>query len=509
MSRILVDVFDWWALERRDRPALVCEDDTVSYAELKSWSSAVSEWLIENGLEVGERVTVLALNSLEWAIMAQAVMRAGAVLAPINPRFTVSEVDYMIKRYRSRFLFHDEERTETAKQVSGANNFTRSLSLDFVKDLRGLARDCPLSERRKLEIGDDADVVIIPTSGSTARPKGVVYSNRTILDYCTQFALAETQAAVSPGVVVFAPMCTSAGYVVMTQHMVYGGTAFVAGTFDPVYVVDKIDEGLVTTIMGVPFFFEQMAAVDAFETADMSRVRIATVGGSRCSESLLQTWLAKGVLIKQLYGQTECGGQGTINTDEAALSSPEKCGRGNIFTRIAVVDPDGNFCEAGTPGEIVINGPGNMVRYWDDPEETAKVLRDGWLHTGDLGVLDEAGLLTYLDRLKDIIISGGLNISAAEIERVISECPGVSEVAVIAVPDEKFGETPMAIIYGEAGLDEQGVYAQCKLQLSAYKLPKYILMATDPLPRLATQKISKPVLRERHHDSYLQLKPLK
>ncbi|MFV0278598.1 MAG: class I adenylate-forming enzyme family protein, partial [Parahaliea sp.] len=496
MSQVLVDVFDWWATEHCDGIALVEQSDAVTYAELKAWSSAVSEWLLQQGLECGNRVTVLAANSLEWVIMSQAVLRAGGLLAPINPRFTQSEVDYMIKRYSSRFIFYDEERQTLAQSLAENNDFATAVSLEKVREIRGDGGDWPATARRRQYLESDGEVVIIPTSGSTSRPKGVVYSNRTILDYCSQFALAEAHATNHPGVMVVAPLCTSAGYVVMTQHLVYGGTVYIANAFNPEFVVEKIHEGAITSIMGVPYFWEQMATVEAFAGADMSGLRTALVGGSRCSDELLKTWLGKGVLIRQLYGQTECGGQGTINTVAAALDHPEKCGRGHIFTRIAVINPEGEFCKPGEPGEIVIKGPGNMVRYWDDPEETAKVLKDGWLHTGDLGVLDEDGLLTYLDRLKDIIISGGMNISAAELERVISEYPGIEEVAVIAVPDERFGETPMAIIHSRDDIDESILYAHCKAELSSFKLPKYFLQSSEPLPRLATQKISKPSLRE-------------
>ena len=176
--------------------------------------------------------------------------------------------------------------------------------------------------------------------------------------------------------------------------------------------------------------------------ADLSNVRLTSVGGARVTRQLLEMWLAKGILLRQIYGQTEAGGQSTINTRDAALAEPEKCGRGMPFTRIAIMDSEGRLCPPDTPGQIVIKGPGVMEGYWRDPEATASTLSDGWLRTGDLGVIDANGLLTMLDRIKDIIISGGLNISAAEVERVIGEFPGVEEVAAIAAKDERFGETP-------------------------------------------------------------------
>jgi fatty-acyl-CoA synthase len=503
----LIDVFDWWALERKDTPAIVAGSQALTYLELQQWSSVVGQRLLEEGLARGDRVTILAANSLQWVVLAHAVLRAGGILAPINPKFTVSELAYLIDHYDSRFIFFDRDREENAREVGISRPKTHCLALELVNELRGQP---PLDNKQVLVEGitPDSEIVIIPTSGSTGRPKGVVYSNRTVLNYCQQFALAESHAADQPGVVIFAPLCTSAGYVVMNQHLVYGGTVFIEEAFDPKKTLDRISAGEVTTIMGVPFFFEQMSSLEEFEVADVSSIRIATVGGSRCSSSLLETWLKKGVLIRQLYGQTECGGQGTINTLEASLQHPEKCGRGNIFTRVAVVNDAGDFCEPGVPGEIVIKGPSNMVRYWNDPQATDKTIKNGWLHTGDLGVLDEQGLLTFLDRIKDIIISGGLNISAAEVERVIVDFPGVEEVAVIATADEKYGETPLAVVYAPQALDVEGLMKHCKRELSSYKLPRYIAFETMPLPRLATQKVSKPELRKKYHARQAQLTPL-
>jgi fatty-acyl-CoA synthase len=184
-----------------------------------------------------------------------------------------------------------------------------------------------------------------------------------------------------------------------------------------------------------------------------------------------------------------------------AAQYPEKCGRGGIFTELAIVDANGKRVPPGTPGEILIRGPGTMIGYWNNPEATVATIKDGWLHTGDLGVLDEDGMLTFVDRLKDIIISGGLNISAAEIERCLCEFAGVEEAAVIAASDAKFGETPLAIVYGTQSINGKKLIEHCNARLADYKVPRYLVIALEPLPRLATQKISKPALREKYKDA--------
>lgn len=502
MNGTLIDASKWWAALRKDQPAIVTQTDSITYAELDVWAEALCDWLIDEGVQVGDRVSIFATNCLEWCVLAQGILRAGAILGPVNARFTVSEASYMLGRYGSKLLFHDSTRKTAADELVGTVPGIRLRSLDEVNAFRSRP-----STRRDMRAGITADtnVVIIPTSGSTARPKGVVYSHRTMLSYQTEFALAEPAAVDHARLLLFAPLSTSAGYVLLTQFLAYGATVYVYDAFDPEQALKCIVEQKITSVMGVPVFLERIAACEGFATADLSHVRMTSCGGARVSRQLLDAWLAKGILLRQIYGQTEVGGQCTINTPEAAVTNPEKCGRGMPFTRMAIMDSQGNFLPPNTPGEIVVQGPGLMVGYWNDPEATAKTVVDGWLHTGDLGVIDENGLLTMLDRIKDIIISGGLNISAAELERVITEFPGVEEVAAIAATDERFGETPLAVVYSSTDVDVKQLIAHCCKHLSDYKVPRYVAVEKEPLPRLATGKIAKPALRTKYVDAHRQL----
>ncbi|WP_022958300.1 class I adenylate-forming enzyme family protein [Spongiibacter tropicus] len=506
MGSTLAEVFDWWATERRDELAIVTATERVTYGEFYQWSQAVADWLIEQGVELGDRVTILATNCLDWLVMSQGCMLAGAILAPINPRFTVSEVRYLVgERYQSKWVFYDDARAELAREVANGLVDCQAAPLSTVRQLR----EQPASGRSRPPLGPDTEVVIIPTSGSTGYPKGVVYSHRSLTAYASDIAITMPFVPAYPAkTLVFGPFCTSAGYVVATQYFAYGATVYVEEAFEPERAIDIIEGERITALNGAPIFFERMMQSPRFASADLSSLRLANVGGAQVAKSLLDTWLAKDVTLRQLYGQTEAGGQATVNTDRGALHSPEKCGKGSVFTRIAIKDDKGAFCPPNTPGEIVIRGPGMMLRYWNDPEATAKALVDGWLHTGDLGMVDEDGLLTMLDRLKDIIISGGINISAAELERVIAEIPGVKEVAVLAAKDDKFGETPLAIIHGEA-LSVETVLAHCNREMSAYKVPRYIAFEAEPLPRLATGKIAKPALRERYAAAHLELEKVR
>jgi fatty-acyl-CoA synthase len=497
----LIDLARWWAAIRPDDAAIVTPGDRVTFSELNAWADALAEWMIAEGLQPRDRISILASNSLEWCALAQGILRAGGLLAPLNFRYTVSEASLMVDRFKPKFVFYDGPRHGTAQKIADMMPSVRLQEMGAVARFRHRTADL----RSFPEISPETEVVIIATSGSTAMPKGVVYSHRTMLSYIGEFALAEPRATDHARMLLFAPLSTSAGYVLLTQYLAYGGTIYADEQFDAARALKRIIEDKITAVMGAPVFLERIAACEGFRQADLSHVRMTSVGGARVTRQLVDAWMSKGVLLRQIYGQTEAGGQSTINTLEASVTDPDKCGRGMPFTRLRIIDAEGRPCPPGTAGEILIRGPGLMVGYWNDPEATAKALVDGWLHTGDLGVMDEQGLLTFVDRLKDIIISGGLNISAAEVERCISEFPGVDEVAVIAAQDDRFGETPLAVVYSSSAVDVAKLIDHCNTQLSNYKVPRYVALEGEPLPRLATGKIAKPPLRAKYADAHLRL----
>ena len=504
MNGTLIDLSRWWTAIRPNVPALVTADDQLTYKELDIWAEALGAMLIEKGVQPGDRVTVMAANCLEYLVLTQGILRAGAIYAPVNPRFTFSEASYMTEQFEPRFIFYDAARKQLAEELAAAIPGIELIELSSASDYRR-----KVVPRIAREIDSDMPIVIIPTSGSTARPKGVVYSHRSMVGYCAEFAFAEPDAAAEVRVILFAPMCTSAGFVVLTQFLAYGGTLYMDNVFDPDRALQWVVEKKMTMFMGAPVFFERIASCKGFADADMSSIRFTSVGGARVTQKLLDAYLTKGILLRQIYGQTEAGGNATVNTIEASRTNPEKCGRGMPFSQLAVIDVDGKRCPTGIPGEIICRGPGQMMGYWRNPEATAKTIVDGWLHTGDLGVMDEDGLLTMLDRIKDIIISGGLNISAAEVERVVSEFPGVIEVAAIAAHDDKFGETPLVALHATTKIDVAALIAHCDKHLSNYKVPRYVVIEPEPLHRVATGKISKPVLREKYKDAHLRLRKVR
>lgn len=486
MAQTLSGAQAWWARMRPDQPAVILGGDRLSYAEYKSWSDRVAARLIADGLQPGDRVAICSTNSLAYCALIMGTIRAGGIVNPVNFRFTPREIRELCETTEPRFAY---AAPEFAANVEGAG--LSPLPMSDIEQLRhGDAAD--VSHDPEL----DAPVVIIATSGSTAKPKGVVFTNRSMTSYAANWAMEETASSPGSRIISLAPLNTSAGFVQLMHYTTQGCTVYMEPSFVPDAMLKLLQDEKISCFGAVPTFFEAIARCEGFADADLSSIKLATAGGARVSKQLLEAYKEKGITIRQIYGQTEIGGNCTMMPEHLALTEPEKCGWGCIFMDLRVVRPDGSDCAANEPGEIVMRSPGMMQGYWRNPEETAKVIRDGWLYSGDIGSLDENGLLTFIDRMKDLIISGGLNISAAEVERVVCEFPGVVEALVIAAPDSKFGETPFAVYHGPQEVDVAALIEHCNINLSNFKVPRYVAYSADPLPRLATGKLSKPAVRE-------------
>ena len=495
MSQTLSSALAWWSNIMPKAPAIVLGGETLTYRAWHDWADRAAVKLIGLGVKPGDRVAVMAANSLDYCALIMGIMRAGAIVLPVNLRLTPHEVGEILEDGAPALIAADEERL--------AKLGAATAPVIGIGEITALKTGAPA--RPGVDLDPDAAVVIISTSGSTARPKGVIFTHRSMTAYAAEFAIAEPACAKGSKVIILSPFATSAGFVQLMHYATLGCTLYVEPVFDPARTLWLLENEKINCFGGVPVFFERVAAQPGFEAADLSSLRLVTVGGARVTKTLLDTWMKKGAVIRQIYGQTEIGGNGTIMPAALASLYPEKCGRGGVFTQLRVVDDNGVDLPPNTPGEILMRGPGLMKGYWNNPEATAQAIRGGWLYTGDIGMLDEDGLLTFVDRKKDIIISGGLNISAAEVERAISEYEGVEEVVVISAADQKFGETPMAVLYANRPIVVSQLVAHCNGRLADYKVPRYVVVEDEPLPRLATGKLSKPAVRLKWQDAVAHL----
>ncbi len=285
------------------------------------------------------------------------------------------------------------------------------------------------------------------------------------------------------------------------QFLSVGATIHAQNKFTPELALALLQEKRITTFLASVIFWERIAALPAFESADLSSIRFAQISGARVNPALIERYRDKGLVLRQAYGCTEAGGAWAAR-DRTATAAPDKCGPGGMFSGYRIILPDGSPAPVGEPGEILIRSDGLTVGYWNDPEQTAKAYRDGWFHSGDRGVMDAEGNLTFIDRIKDIIISGGLNISAMEVEGAIAEIDGVEEVVVIAAADAEFGETPLAVVHGAIDrLSPEAIVRHCRAALASYKVPRYVALEREPLPRLPSTKIDKGALREKYREA--------
>jgi fatty-acyl-CoA synthase len=498
MAATIGSALQWWARTKGDEAAIVMADEVLTYQRLHNWSGRLARNLSERGIKPGDRVGLAAPNCLQWPVAALAAVKVGAVLVPLNPRFKAAEIRKTADDAELSAVIAAPGQHEAVEQARAAGRDFAVYGLDIVDAEQA---DAPDDFRVDLEPGEP--IAVIFTSGSTGLSKGVVLTSRTLLDIVLENTL--TEEGFQPGTVTLLvlPLAFTPGLVYgLLMSTVLGGTLVIEPELVPSRAVRLIEKHRVRALFGVPLIFEALSQAPEFPDADLSSLQTAIVGGAAVPPDLLRRWADKGVLLRQIYGMTESGGVATATLRADALEHPESCGTGSIFTEVRVMLPDGSFAPSGEHGELVVRGPGVTPGYWNDPETTAEAIRDGWLHSGDLGVCDDQGRIAFVDRLKDLIISGGINISPVELEAAIADLEGVREVAVIAAPDERFGETPAAIVVvaPECDTDEARVVAHCDQVLADYKVPRYVVLRSEPLPRLPSGKIAKQAIRAQYRD---------
>lgn len=498
MSITVESAVRWWGRHRAAELALIVGAEQVTYAELEVWTSRVARSLEAGGVAAGDVVGVIGRNTLEWAVTALAILKAGAILLPLNNRFKQRELASIVEDMGPAHIYGDKEFADVVAAIAATQERDRVgfTELTSVYDVRAGAPDHFQRYR------DQHDpMIIMLTSGSTGRSKGVVYTSAGIMGMIFEWSLMEE--TIRPGVRIFAPVpfaFAPAAVWGLMRAMTLGGTLVFQNKFDPEDAVELLQRHQVQVCLGGPIIYEQMAKTEAFARAEFPHLKTAITGGARVPTELLRKWLDKGLPIRQLYGMSEIGGITTATSAADAAAHPDSCGYGGIFSEFKVVRPDGSECETGEQGHILSRGPGVMAGYWKKPDLTAEVVKDGWVHGGDIGFVTDEGRLKFVDRAKDLIISGGINISPAEIESVIGRIPGVEEVVVISAPDAKYGEVPAAIMRLSGATSAGDVLSVCRDELADFKVPRFLIERAEPLPRLASGKIAKVVVREEYPD---------
>ncbi|MER5886285.1 long-chain-fatty-acid--CoA ligase [Streptomyces sp. NPDC001941] len=477
----------------------------LTYAQGVERIARIAGGLRDRGTGPGDRVALLALNSDRFLHVLFAVPWADAVLVPLNTRWSPKEVAYALEEAEVGTLFVDDAFAGMADELRDSLTELRTVvhigdgepPADAVRLDDFLAEPLPDAHRR-----GDALAGIFYTGGTTGFPKGVMLSQRNLVVSALGFYAASEVA--TPGVFLHsAPLFHLAALSAALGAVQLGFTNVTLSAFDPATVLATIQRRGITDTVLVPTMIQMLVDHPEADAYDLSSLRQLTYGASPITAALVSRTRARlpGTRLVQGYGMTELSPLATVLQD-ADHDDPERrrsAGQCVPHALVKVVGPDGAELPPGTVGEIAVSGDHVMLGYWKRPRETGEAVRDGWMHTGDGGYLDGDGYLYVVDRVKDMIISGGENVYSAEVENAIALHPAVAQCAAVGVPDEQWGERVHAVVKlvpgGELTLDQ--LRAHCKERIAGYKAPRS-LDVVEELPTSAAGKVLKAELRERY-----------
>jgi acyl-CoA synthetase (AMP-forming)/AMP-acid ligase II len=498
----------------RDRIAARAEDGSeLSYAALDAQRIAAARALLASGVRKGDRVAIWAPNSIEWIVAGLAIHSLGAVLVPVNTRMKGSEAGYVLAKSRARLLFcagqflgshfptllgeHKPATLEHIVVIGDARDNDLSWS-QFLQRAEEIPASRVIETSRAVKPGDHMDILF--TSGTTGAPKGVVTSHGQNLGVIAEWS-ARMQLVPGDQYLVAMPFFHSFGYKVgWLGGLISGCTILPHAVFDAKTVMQRIAKERVTVLPGPPTIFISLLDDPARASTDLSSLRATITGAAAVAPALIER-IRRDLgfeIVLTGYGLTEtCGVASLAQASDSADTIATTCGQPIPNTEVKCVDEAGNTTAVGIAGEVLIRGYNVMLGYFDDDAETRAAIDDeGWLHTGDVGVIDERGYLRITDRLKDMYIAGGFNCYPAEIEKLIAAHPAVAQVAVIGVPDERLGEVGKAcvVLRPDQALDERAFIAWCREQMANYKVPRYVEVR-QALPTNASGKVLKFELR--------------
>lgn len=502
-GRTIPQVLDRIADRFADHDALVTDDRRITYAQLRDDVRRAAAAMIDLGVAAGDRVAIWSPNTWHWVVACLATHYAGGVLVPLNTRYTASEAADILGRTGAPLLFASGEflGADKAASLDGADlpalRHIVRVPVDKADgtwdDFVARGTDLAAVDARASAVRPDDVSDILFTSGTTGRSKGALCAHRQSLDApaawaaCGELTSDDRYLCINP---FFHNFGYKAGILACLQT---GATLIPQLTFDPEQAMAAVAEHRVTVLPGPPTIYQSLLDHPRRAEHDLSSLRFAVTGAAVVPVVLIERMQAELDIDIVLtgYGLTEAAGFGTMcRPDDDAVTVATTCGRPIAEFELRI---DGE----GPEGEVLLRGPNVMLGYLDDPEATAAAIdADGWLHTGDVGTVDEAGNLRITDRLKDMYICGGFNVYPAEIEQVLARLDGVAESAVIGVPDERLGEVGKAFVVAKPGatLDAQTVIAHAREHLANFKTPRSVEFL-DALPRNPGGKVVKPALR--------------
>jgi fatty-acyl-CoA synthase len=483
-----------------DKALAIFEGETVTYGQMAERSAALAGGLRDQGVGPGDVVGLLSYNCPEVLETVFAANHLGAIAMPINWRLAAAEVRYLLEHSGARALVGDTALVELADDATKGLELLRASVADPAPDGWTALATLRAGGSAGPHVPADGDDVhrLMYTSGTTGRPKGVMLTHANLawknLAHLVELGFHADDLGLACGPLYH----VGALDLTTTTLLAAGATVVIHRQFDAAAVVDELERSRVTTVWLAPAMVNAIMALPDVEQRDLTSVRVIINGGEKMPVPLIEriqrtfpsAWFA------DAYGLTETVSGDTFLDRDSIVTKLGSVGRPCLHLELDVWDEAGEPVGPGERGEIVLRGPKVFTGYWRDPEATATAFAGGWFHTGDIGVRDEDGYLWIVDRLKDMIVSGGENIAGSEVERVLYEHAAVREVAVVARPDERWGEVPVAFVVLRDGTSASAdeLIEHCRAQLAKFKVPTDVTFL-DALPRNPSGKVLKRDLR--------------
>ncbi len=502
--RVVGDIARLNAKRHAGKTAVVYENKSITFFELNEQANRFANALTDLGYGKGDKVAILSNNCIEYLAIYYGLVKCGIVVVPINYRYSNEEHIAVLNYCDAKVLIFNVNYNSAVQDIKPfLTNIERFIF--FNGEPKGQAdisyRDLLLSNSSfepDISVGENDDLAIIFTGGTTGVPKGVVHSHRSILDI-TKNTIMEKRIETAHIALVTLPFFHAGGlWLLAKTHLFMGATIVLMEKFDVTKMFELIEQERITTFLGVPTQYEMLLENGNINKNKLNSLERLWYGSAPMPFELLKRCFSffPNAQFFQAYGQTESG-LALVLSPEDHEKRPQATGREMVDTEIRLVDDSGNDVLPGQPGEIVIKKDYAMKEYYKNPEATNSVFKNGWLYSGDLAVTEKGGYYTLIGRTDDMIISGGENIYLKEVEEVLYSHPGVLEVAVIGAPDKKWGQIPCAfiVIRDEYTLTEEDFAKYCLEKLAKYKNPKHFIFM-EKLPKTQIGKIQKNVLKE-------------
>ena len=468
---------------------------SITYQVLDNLSDRVARYLVSQEVGSGEVVAAMSSNRLEAIVAYYGCLKAGATFTGINPAFTDRDLDYMIGHAAPSVVFADQKNAGRAASTDGVN------VVDF-DDATLFRMETVPDEEDPFEIvaTENDAAMIVYTSGTESRPKGVVVHHRNFLIATTPYWLVDDSVNSSDVFLLLAPFYTMAGIGTVTNLMSIGATVVVIERVKADVALNVIERERVTNLSQTPTFFAQMAAAESLATTDLRSLRHCHTYGGPIPKTVVERFSehAPHIVWATYWGQSELSQLGAVGLFKSLEDIPggdlRWIGKPMSAVEVKVIDEEGEPAEV---GELLCRGPAVMSGYYKDEDQTAATIVDGWLKTGDIVGIDEDSNIFFFDRKKDVIKTGGMNVSSLEVENVLKSHPDVQDAAVVGISDEYWAEAVTAFVVPVSPdvFDREGVLDMCRKEMTAYKVPKSIVVL-DELPTDGQGKVVKRKLRE-------------